>query len=77
VAKLAVGQILEEIANFTLAIATMAAKGANRGEFARLSPAGDRLGIDAKERGDLGWGEEFFALHRALHTSQITLSHRR
>ncbi len=52
----------------------MAAKGANGGEFASFCPTGDSLGIDAKERGDLGWGEEFFALHGALHTSQITLS---
>lgn len=55
----------------------MAAKGANRGELARLSPAGNRLGIDPKEGSDLGWGEEFFGLERAVHTSQITLGDRR
>ena len=46
---LAVGQVFEEIANFALPVAAMAAKGANRGEFAGLRPAGDRLGINPEE----------------------------
>ena len=66
--ELTVGQIFEEVANFTLAVAAVAAKGPNRGEFARLSPASDSLWIDAKERGHLRGGEQLFGLHWALHS---------
>lgn len=68
---LTVGQVLEQIADFALAVAAMAAQGANRGEFACLRPAGDRLWIDSKERGDLRWGEELLAFEGTLHAHRL------
>jgi len=44
----------EQRADLGLAIAAVATEGADRGELAALGPAGDRLGVHAEHRGDLG-----------------------
>lgn len=64
-------EILEEIANFTLAVAAVAAKCANRGELAGLCPAGHSFWIDTKKRSHLRGGQELLGLYLSLHKPRL------
>src|SRR5215217_7019257 len=56
----------EQLADFRLAVATVAAEGADARELACFGPAGHGLGGDTEQRGDLRRGEQRLASRRRL-----------
>src|SRR5690606_34364975 len=59
------GDTGQQGADFRLAVAAVAAERPDRGQLARLGPAGHGLGVHAEHGGDLGRGQQGLRLGRA------------